>query len=326
MKIREAREIALEKSQCDIEIGKAEVRVLSKKRDKMILEASTSRTEQWKLKNLMDRLGGISNRIRKDTVRQKRLRARTRMDDQEIKNAFELKKVRFDWGGTWKVTIDYRDESHMFNCYYSDLFMESKHIWSARGRGASLQTKSHHIPDYLIEHVWRELVDPWSFLTALTCVDIYDRLYGHALEHRYFSSAIRCLRGRRWIYGIGRIGNKIRIVTGQSGKGKIYCMELHDTMGLAFYPSPQGGDDMIFCGAAAEKRLRLPIVGFGGQPWLFRKRGGKNGKTKRDCSPHEKIAWNWLKDCQETTIMRENQLPIEKLRDCYRKGQLWQPE
>ncbi len=323
MKIREAREIALEETQCGIEVAKAEVLVLSRSRDELILEASSDRDDQWRLKNVMRKIAEASKELRKYAVRQKRLRVRTKMDDQEIKNAFELEGVKLDFSGTWDATIAYRDEKHVFKCYYQDFFLESKNIWSSRS--AFKRKKGHHIPDYLVRHVWRELVDPWSVLTPITCLEIYDRLLGHAWEHRYLSSAISCLRGRRWIYGIGRVDNRVRIVIGQSSQNKIYCMELDDTMGLAFLPSPNsGGDDLIFCGATDEKRMRMPIVGCGSEPLIRARKGG--GLRKRDYNPYEKIAWNWLHQCSETTIRKENHLLPSRIRDCYRKGQLWQPE
>lgn len=323
MKIGEAREIEFERCQCNIEISRADVQVLSAQRDKMIQEASDDRRDQGILKNTMSKIEQANKELRKHAARQKRLRARTRMDDQEIGDVFhQAGSLSFGMDGAWTARIEYRGEEHSFKCDYSRLFQKTRNVWPKRYLGGEDKKKRHRVPDYLVSYVWEEAVDPWTALVRVSAWDMFREFEESAIKHRYFNSALSVLRNKRWIYGIGRIGNTIRFVTGQSGRHRIFCLELDETMGLAKLDrrDPRGCA-MHFVGAMDGARLRIPITSCYGEPLIW----SKGGKVARKYGPYEKIAWHWLRDCQETTVKPENQIPLEKLRDCYKKGRLWRP-
>jgi len=323
MRIGEAREIEFERCQCNIEIARAEVQVLSAQRDKMIHEASDDRTDQRILKTTMFKIDEAHKDLRKHASRQKRLRTKTRMDDQEIGEVFQqISPIVFGGDGCWIAKIDYRGEEHTFKCSYYRLFQDRRHVWPERKRHGPDSKKKHHIPDYLVPYVWKEVVDPWTALVRVSAYDIYYEYEDAAIKHRYFRSALSPLRNKRWIYGIGTIGNKVRFVTGMSGRKKVFCLELDETMGLAKLDRglPRG-EEMYFVGAMDGETLRIPVFGCYGTPDIW----GQGAKRARNYTPYEKIAWHWLRDCDETTVQPENQIPRDKMRDCYQKGKLWRP-
>ena len=323
MKIGEAREIEFERCQCNIEISRAEVQVLSAQRDKMIQAASDNQGDQRILKNTMSKIEQAHKELRKHAARQKRLRTKTRMDDQEIVEVFhQIGPLHFGMDGAWTAKIRYRGDDHVFKCDYYRLFQKARNVWPKRYFGGTDKKKKHRIPDYLASYVWEDVVDPWTALLRVSAWDIFREYEESAIKHRYFNSALGPLRNKRWIYGIGRIDNTVRFVTGQSGRKRIYCLELDETMGLAKLNrgDPRGGG-MYFVGAMDEAGLRIPITSCYGEPLIW----GRNGKVLRNYDPYEKIAWHWLRDCPETTVKPENQIPREKMRDCYQKGRLWRP-
>ncbi len=322
MKIGEAREMALERCCYDLEIAKAEVIVLSKKRNKLVTEA----TDNYATRRVLAQLELANKSLKILSVRQNGIRKKRRDDGVEIRSAFiQSGPIKMVDRGRFQFSVDHKSETHRFLCTYSQLFKDDRLIWTKKsGRGLKKKTK-RTIPSYLVPYVWREVADPWTALSRSSPWAIYLLLENMALDHVWIRSTSYKLPGRRWIYGIGfenRQGEGVlRIVTGNCGKGNVRCVEIDDGMDVAILRGNSG--DMIFVGASDGKILKIPLYGWGGLTQLYSRK--ERVLVDRNYKSYERMAWHYLRNCPHNTVKEVNRIPEGKLR-VRKRGKLWRPE
>lgn len=322
MKIGEAREMALEKCCYDLEIAKAEVIVLSKKRNRLVAEA----TDNYAVKVVLLQLKTANRDLKILSVRQNGIRKKRRDDGVEIRSAFvQSGPIKMVNRGRFQFSVDYKNERHSFLCGYSQLFKDDRFIWTKKsGRGSTKKAK-RSIPSYLVPYVWREVADPWTALSKSSPWAIYLLLENMALDHVWISSTSWEMPGVRWIYGAGfenrQGGGVLRVVTGNCGKGNVRCVEIDDSMDVAILRGNSGSK--IFVGASDGKILQIPLYGWGGLTQVYSRKERRH--VDRDYTSYERMAWHYLRNCPHNTVKEVNRIPEGKLR-VRKRGNLWRPE
>ncbi|KKN32801.1 hypothetical protein LCGC14_0810310 [marine sediment metagenome] len=318
MKIGEAREIALERCCCDMEIARAEVIVLSKKRNKLVVEA----TDKYAIKFVLKQLEAANKDLKVLSVKQKGLRRKRRDDGREIRSAFvQHGPIAMSRRGRFQFNVEYKDETHGFMCSYNQLFKDDRLVWAKKSFPGIRKTARKSIPSYLVPHVWREVADPWTALSKSSPWAVYLLLENMALDHVWISSASHGVYGSRWIYGAGYDRGTFRVVTGNAGRSNVVCTELDDTMDIAILKKSSGSK--IFVGAASGKVLQIPLYGWGGSTKVYSRKARRS--VDRDYSTYERLAWHYLRNYANNTVKEKNRIPADKLR-VKKKGHLWRPE
>lgn len=317
MRIGEAREIALERCCCDLEIARAEVIVLSKKRNKLVMEAE----DKYAIKSVLHQLETANKDLKNLAVKQRGLRRKRRDDGREIRSAFtQSGPVVMSRRGRFQLTVEHKGEKHVFLCPYSQLFKDDREIWTKKSGAGYKKSAKRSVPSYLIPHVWRDVADPWTVLEKSSAWAIYLLIQRAAEDHVYIHSGSYQLEGKRWIYGIGWDKGTFRMVTGNAGKNNVICLELVDSMDIAIHRDHSR--PRIFIGASDGEVLRIPLYGWGGEPKIWSRK--ERRQVDRDYTSYERMAWHYLRNYEHNTVKESNRIHTSKLR-VKKRGNLWRP-
>jgi hypothetical protein len=323
VKIGDARQESIEKLRCELEFMKADMKVFEKQRTELVMEASDDYSKKQRIKQLGSQIKDRADEAKTFSIRLKNMLDRHRDDDKEIEDVFTRGTMTTDYHSRWEVNFTYRNQVFTYQCRYAQLFLTDKKVWRKKQKGVVSDTKIS-IPTWLSRHVWNTLVDPWDFLYPITSRDMYDSIYDGCAEHRKIYSSLYIHYGSPWVYGIGLMGDTVRLVTGKADRKDIHCMEIPGDVKLARRHEDKGRSARVYANAEPEQSMYIPVSGLYGHTKVRRKSDWQY--VDRDYRPYEKIAWSWLHGCDETSIRPENQIPIGKLRDCYKKGNLWRPK
>lgn len=341
MKIKAARQMAIDEIRVEIDSINELLPGLKKERAELINSDIATMWQQWYWKDKTKKIKEFSARLKAATQEYKRLLALTNLDEYEISEICQPIGIPMEyvhWGSAYWVQFYicskavFRIRIPVRDLFWSDksavrvtrakMYPREKEVF-ARHVEYQLQHQIDEkddwprrpswdwimkIPPCMAKYIWNDTVDPEDAIVRLTGEDIWT----------IFQDPCRKLTGvyydgmgyKEYAYGAGYMPDgSCRIVTGNIRRNTVICHEFTDGVN-AIKPllSHDSTGNTIYTRATWGKRLMM----------FFECTLRNSGTMKKHWKRYHKNAWWWLRKSNESTV--EGECRVDKFKETEMNG------